>query len=201
MTLANTAFHLNARRHRAWPGPRLILVTDDVRLPDPGPAIRRLPVGSGVLLRHGNDNSGGDAAMLALCRVRRISVLVAGDWRRAARLGADGLHLSESLGRHGVLAAVLGWARRHRRLVTMACHSPAALNRARRLGVDAALLSPVFPTASHPGAKTIGAVRFGLWVRRAGVPVLALGGIDRSTARRLPPGLAAGLAAISGLAR
>ncbi|WP_343868577.1 thiamine phosphate synthase, partial [Caenispirillum bisanense] len=62
------------------------------------------------------------------------------------------------------------------------------------LGADAALLSPVFPTRSHPGAATLGPWRFSLWAGAARLPVVALGGVTAATARRL--GHAAGTAGI-----
>ncbi|TAN65116.1 MAG: thiamine phosphate synthase [Magnetospirillum sp.] len=201
MTLANAARQLNATVRRAWRGPVLLLVTDEVRLPDPLPAMAALPPGSGVLLRHYGDHRrlAIAAAVAAVARRRRLVLLVAGDWRLAARLAADGLHLPEGLARHGVLAPALGWRRRRKCLLTMACHSPAALGRAARLGADAAILSPAFATASHAGTKPVGPLRFGLWAGRAGLPVVALGGITPRTARRLPKGVAAGLAAIGAM--
>jgi thiamine-phosphate pyrophosphorylase len=178
--------------------PRLLLVTDEVRLPDPLAAMARLPPGSGVILRHyGTDRRELARAMVSLARRRRLTLLVAGDWRLAADIGADGLHLPEGLARHGILAGALGWVRRRKALLFVACHGAMALGRARRLGAQAALLSPVFTTASHPGAPVIGPVRFGLWARRAGIPVIALGGMNHQRLRHLP--LAAGMAAISGL--
>ena len=64
---------------------------------------------------------------------------------------------------------------------------------------DAVLLSPVFATRSHPGAPTIGPLRFARWVRESPIPVYALGGIDVPGARRLRHSGAAGFAAIGGL--
>ena len=198
MTLANAARCLNAPRH--WRGPSVLLVTDAVRLPDPLPAMARLPAGGGVLLRHYHSPDRQDLArsVATLARRRRLVLLVAGDWRLAARLRADGLHLPEGLARHGVLAPALGWLRRRGGLLSVACHSRSALGRAVRLGADAALLSPAFATRSHAGARPIGPVRFGLWSRKARLAVIALGGIDQRSARRLPRGSAAGLAAIGG---
>ncbi len=199
MTLAPAAPSLNAVR--PWRGPALILVTDETRLRDPLAAMGLLPPGAGVLLRHYQSPQRPTLglAVAALARRRRLTLLVAGDWRLAARLGASGLHLPEGLARHGVLAPALGWVRRRHRLLLVACHSPAALGRAARLRADAALLSPAFPTASHIGAAAIGPLRFGLWARRARLPVLALGGINRRTVARLPKGAVAGLAAIGAL--
>jgi thiamine-phosphate pyrophosphorylase len=56
---------------------------------------------------------------------------------------------------------------------------------ARRLGADAALLSPVFPTRSHPGGAVLGPVRFRLLARQARLPVIALGGMTGAKARAL----------------
>jgi thiamine-phosphate pyrophosphorylase len=179
--------------------PRLLLLSDPDRLPDPTAAASRLPPGAGLLLRPYRGAAGAEA-LARLCRRRRLVLLVAADWRLAARLGAAGLHLPEGLARHGLLAPALGWVRRHRRLLTVAAHGPAALVRAGRLGAAAALVSPVFPTRSHPGAPTLGPVRLGLWRRWPGPPRLALGGIAPATLRRLPPGAVAGVAAIGALA-
>jgi len=174
MTLADTARQLNSGHPTL---PPLLLVSDEGRLPDPLPAAARLPAGSGIVLRHYG----------------------AAGWRLAAAIGAAGIHLPEGLLRSGRLAPLLGWARRRRILVTAACHDRAALALARRLGLGAALLSPVFATASHPGAPVLGALRFAAWCRRAGLPVLALGGITAVTARRLAGSGAAGLAAVGAL--
>lgn len=196
MTLAEAARRLKFPRSRC---PRLLLVTDPLRLPDPVAAAERLPRGAAILLRHYDDprRFALASALAAVARRRHLALLVAGDWRLAARVGAAGLHLPEYQARRGVLAGALGWQGQRQRLLTVACHSPAALRRAARLGADAALLSPVFATASHPDAATIGAIRFAAWSRRAGLAVVALGGITARSARRLPD--AAGLAAIGGL--
>lgn len=177
--------------------PALILMTDDARLADPAAAIASLPRGSAVILRH-YDDPGREALghrLLALSRVAGVRLLIAGDARLACRLGADGVHLPEWMVRG---AAWRRW-RRPGWLVTAAAHSPAALWHARRAGADAALLSPVFATASHPGAKPLGALRFAAWCREAPLPVYALGGITAETAGRLAASPAAGLAAIGGL--
>ncbi len=186
--------------HRAGKGnrPRLALMTDENRLPDPTAAIRALPPGSLVILRH--YDAPGRAALARrlamLCKSRRLRFLVAGDWRLAARVGADGLHLPENMAKKGPGP----WSRR-RWIVIAAAHSGRALFRAAWAGAGAALLAPVFPTASHPGRPALGAVRFAALVRRSPIPVYALGGIGPGTARRLKGTGAAGFAGIGGIAR
>jgi len=190
-------------RKRVLRLPSLILITDEVRLPDPAAAIDRLPRGSAVILRHYDQPDRPTLArrLSSLCRRRGVRLLIAGDWRLAAAVGAGGVHLPEAAARRGPMA----WGgkaapRRPGFLVTAAAHSPSALWRAARAGADAALLSPAFPTASHPGASAIGAIRFAAWCRIAPVAVYALGGIGPRAARRLQGTEATGFAALGALA-
>lgn len=170
--------------------PRLWLLSDPKRLPDPRAAAARLPRGSAVLAR------GVAPALLQglarLCRARGLRLLVGGDGRAALRLGA-GLHVPER-GAPGLMAFRL--ARRPGALLSVAVHGRAGLARARRLGADAVLISPIFATRSHPGARGLGAHGWAWLARRAGRPAVALGGVDARAARRVPPPVA-GYAAIS----
>lgn len=187
--------------------PACVFIVETMRLGDATGvtgAIARLPRGSAVILR---DYADGDrraraADLASLCRRRRMRLLVgcarSGDARLAVAVGAGGVHLPEGAIAHGA-----GHWRRWRKcgwLVTAAAHTPAAVARARRSGVDAVLLSPVFATASHPGAGTVGPLRFAAWTRAAGLPVYALGGMTAITARRVAASGAIGIAAIGGFA-
>ncbi|MDE2406203.1 MAG: thiamine phosphate synthase, partial [Sphingomonadales bacterium] len=72
------------------------------------------------------------------------------------------------------------------RLLRLAtAHDLRELAAARRARADAVLLSPVFPTRSHPGAATLGPQRFRALATRAGLPVIALGGMTAPRARAL----------------
>jgi thiamine-phosphate pyrophosphorylase len=62
------------------------------------------------------------------------------------------------------------------------------------------IVAPVFPTASHPGATTLGAIRLRLIAQQSPLPVYALGGIDAWTVRNLQGAKLAGVAAIGALA-
>jgi thiamine-phosphate pyrophosphorylase len=191
-TLAKQARRLNARAPRGRGLPALLLLTDEARLPDPCGAAARLPRGAGVILRHyGAPSRAALAARLAaLCRRRGLKLLVAEDWRLAAAVRAQGVHLPERPQRR--FRPRPGW------LVTAAAHSAPALVRAARLGADAALLSPAFPTRSHPGRPALGAVRFARLAHAAPLPVYALGGVNGENARRLRGAI--GVAAIGALA-
>ncbi|QLH40418.1 MAG: thiamine phosphate synthase [Defluviicoccus sp.] len=186
---------------RARPLPRLLLMTDSDRLPDPEKAVRALPPGTGVILRERDvQRRKVLAARLApLCRRRRrrLILLIAADWRLACHIGADGVHLSEAVARSGPRR----WQAIRQRglMVTTAAHSPRALRRAGVLGLDAVLLSPVAVTGSHPLARPLGPLRFARWAALSPLPIYALGGITTEVARRLLPARPAGFAAIDAL--
>jgi thiamine-phosphate pyrophosphorylase len=159
--------------------PPLWLFTDAARLPDPLAAISSLPRGlCGVVFRH--DGAAARAALAQAvakaCRERRLALSVAGDWRLAARVGA-GLHL-----RGG---KILGSPPRRLLRATSSAHSAIEVVRARRAGA-LVFISPVFPTASHPGSRGMGVVRWAIRARAAGRLAAALGGIDGRMARKLP---------------
>lgn len=174
----------------------------DARLPDVVAVAERLPRGAAVVLRDYDDPRREDLGrrLARVCRVRGLVLLVAGDWRLAARLGADGVHLPEGVLRGGRLAPLLGWRRRSGKLLSVAAHGAMAVRRAEAVGADVVLLSPVFPTRSHPGAAVLGAVRFASTARSGGLPVVALGGITAATVKALDGTGAWGVAAIDGLA-
>jgi len=156
----------------------------------------RLPPGSLVIFRHyGWPDRAALARRLArLCRARRLVLVIGADFDLAVALRA-GLHLPEGLAA-GAPPRVRLWQRAGGGPLTVAAHGRIALVRGRRLRADAALLSPVFATPSHPGAPGLGVMRFRGLARRAGLPVFALGGVTRATARKLRSTRAAGLAAV-----
>jgi thiamine-phosphate pyrophosphorylase len=86
--------------------------------------------------------------------------------------------------RGGRRAGVLALPRRA--LVTASAHNQTQLRRAEKAGAHIVFLSPVFPTASHPGAPVLSGLGFRNLARRAGrTTPFALGGINGNTIRRL----------------
>ena len=179
-------------RRRGGGIPPLWLFTDERRLPDPRPAVTRLPRGlAGVVLRHdGNPRRAELGRDLArLCRARRLLLVVAGDVRLAAALRA-GVHLRG--GRWPGSTRVRG-------PLTSSAHSIPELRRAWRAGARLVFVSPLFATASHPNALAMGPARWAQMARRAPVAAAALGGVDATKLRRLPRGCRA-IGAIGALA-
>jgi 8-oxo-dGTP diphosphatase len=83
-------------------------------------------------------------------------------------------------------------------IVAASCHTVEELGHAMAIGLDFVVLGPVKPTASHPGARTLGWEGFRRIAEGASIPVYAIGGLrmsDLDDARRAG---AHGLAMISG---
>jgi thiamine-phosphate pyrophosphorylase len=166
--------------------------TDSGRAPDPLPTIAGLPrFRAGVVFRH--DDAPNRAALAAevakLCKSRGITLVIAGNTRLAARLGA-GVHL------RGGRRPDHFWPRG---LVTSSAHDGAEIRRARLSGAEIVFISPVFATASHPGERCLGPVKWARLARLAGGSAYALGGITGGNIRRLRA--AKGVGAITALSR
>ncbi|HEY5712721.1 MAG TPA: thiamine phosphate synthase [Allosphingosinicella sp.] len=136
-------------------------------------AVGRLPPGAGIVFRH---YSLGPAERLAQFeRVRAASsgrdlmLLLAGPAAVARAWGADGSH-----GRG-----------RGPGLRSGPAHDQKEIRAAEKAGADLVFLSPVFATRSHPGARPLGRVQFGLLARATSLPVIALGGMDAARGESL----------------
>jgi thiamine-phosphate pyrophosphorylase len=188
---------LNRAARLARPLPPLIFLTDPGRTPEPEPIAERLPAGAGVIYRSfgAADATATAARLAAIAGERGLVFLVGLDAVLAEASGAAGVHLPER---------ALGQARGIRRLrpdwlITGAAHGQAGLDAAAEAGIDAALLSPVFPSRSPSPGIPMGPQRFAELVQSARLPVYALGGIVAATALQLTQSGAAGLAAIDGV--
>lgn len=168
-------------------------MTDPKRTPDIERIVARLPRGWGVIFRHfGTPDRVEVGRRLTRIAKGRAVLLVSGDPELARVIGADGVHWPEAK-----LRAVR--VKSPRWIETASAHGRAALARAKAMGVDAAILSPVFDSASSSAGKPIDALAFRALARGAGLPVYALGGINARTAARALSGQksgAAGFAAV-----
>ena len=197
-SLANEIRRLN------FPGagrvPASLFVTDERRMPDLVRAAQSLSPGSGIVFRHYglSERARAECAarLAAVARERGLALFIANDLAIARAVGACGLHLPE----HALAnTRLLHAARAHGLAVTVAAHSWPAVVRAAERSVDAALVSPVFPTASHPGARHLGVLRLAWIASHASVPVYALGGVTDRNVRGVRRCGCAGVAALGAL--
>jgi thiamine-phosphate pyrophosphorylase len=99
---------------------------------------------------------------------------------------ADSALTAREWGADGIYGAPLALSPRRADLLRVAtAHDMREIAQANRVEADALMLSPVFPTNSHPGGKVLGPLRWHSLARQAQMPVIALGGINPATARRL----------------
>lgn len=130
------------------------------------------------------------ADVLGAVRGGAARVLVNGRPDVAVATGAAGVQLPEDgLPVREVRAAFRGL------VIGASCHSRAAAERAERDGADFVVFGPVFPTPGKE-ARAAGVARLAEVARGARIPVLAIGGIDLSTAAAAVAAGARGLAAI-----
>lgn len=179
------------RRHRKLP---MIWLMTDERVGDAAllAAAARLPAGkAGILFRHYHTPQAERRALFdrvaRIARARRLVLMLGGTAAQAQGWRADGWH---GRGRRGGGQALLH---------SMPVHDARELVAALRGGADLIFLSPLFPTRSHPGARTLGPTRFAALARLSSVPVIALGGVRPQHARRVKAMGASGWAAIDGL--
>lgn len=142
--------------------PRVWLVSDARNDAALGIALRRLPRGSGVIFRHYH--------LAPAARSRRLAELRV----LCRRFG------------HRLEIAGTGYGSPAPRRTLATAHDLREVARANRFGAAAVVLSAVYPTRSHPGARPLGPVRFLLVARRSRVPVIALGGMTARRFRGLP---------------
>ena len=149
------------------PLPNVWLISDERNDAGLERALLALPRGSGFIFRHyhlqGAERRARFDRLRRIARSRGHLVVLAGSRAQARRWGAD-----KAYGAGGELAPV---------------HSLRELRRAAR--AEAVLLSPVFPSRSHPGGTVLGPLRWRLIAAHAQVPVIALGGMNPHRARRL----------------
>ncbi len=158
--------------------PALWLLSDrrnDAGLND---ALARLPRGSGFVYRHyhlaDNVRRQRFGELAALARQRDHLVILSGTAEQAEQWLADGLYgPADRLGQPGG------------RLRLATAHSGDELQAAIEARADGVFLSPVFPTASHPGAPVLGAMGFHMLAQQSTIPVIALGGMDARRAEEL----------------
>lgn len=155
---------------RQQPWPRYWLMTDERTGARLWQAIDRMPPKeSGIVFRHyatpAEQRAVTGRRIADICRRRGFTLAVAGDEGLARSLGADLIHNPPEP------PFDLPFSR--------AVHSIEEAEAARDAGAALVFVSPVHPTRSHPDAKPLGKPLALRIARTAGVPAIALGGMDQ----------------------
>ena len=120
----------------------------------------------------------------------------------ALAVGADGVHLRSGDISPQEVNRIWSWGAwfpargpREAPLIGVSCHSPKEIAQAEANGATFAVLAPVFEKKDLPEQPPAGLIELGQ-ASRAGIPVLALGGVTLANARQCLDAGAAGIAAI-----
>jgi thiamine-phosphate pyrophosphorylase len=178
----------------------LYLVTDE--RPDLGPVVRAALEG-GVTCVQVRDKASSTRcfvervrAVLAVARPFGVPVLVNDRLDVALAAGADGLHVGQEDLEPEAARALLGPAR----ILGVTAGDGEAAHRAAAAGADYIGSTAVFPTSTKiDGAPPIGLAGLAAIVRAAVLPVVAIGGIDRTNAGDVMATGAAGIAVVSAI--
>ena len=159
-----------------------VALQNDVRLVQ----VREKDMDAATLQRFAED-------VVTLCHAHGARVLINSDTGLARDTGADGVHLQTAQFIELDTPPVTGmmWA--------ASCHNREELLKAAELGADFAVLSPVLPTRSHPGAPTLGWEGFADACRQLPMPVFALGGMQTGLLDTALAHNAHGIAMLSGI--
>ncbi|MBH04368.1 MAG: thiamine phosphate synthase [Xanthomonadales bacterium] len=121
------------------------------------------------------------ADLQALCRAHETPFIINDDWRLAAEVGADGVHLGQSDGDVAEARAALGPAA----ILGVSCQD--RIDRARQAlaaGADHVSFGRFFVSTTKPDAPPADPAVLAR-ARSLGVPIVAIGGIDADNAARL----------------
>lgn len=129
-------------------------------------ALERLPTGAGVVLRHDQDPERATVAhRIAEVAARRGLILsVAGDVALARSVGARFTHRP-----HGAVGDIP---------FSLPVHTLEEAVSAAGRGASFVFVSPIAATATHPGMPSLGLAKARLLAHAAGLPAIALGGMD-----------------------
>ena len=126
--------------------------------------------------------------LLKFCKMKKLKLLIASDIRLAEDINAHGVHFPEYMIKK---KNKINWVivknikLRKNWIITTAVHSLQAIKNAEFFDIDAALLSPVFSSKSHPNEKNLGINKFSKIVKKTKLPIYALGGINIKNVKSL----------------
>ena len=171
----NTKRNKTLKKYHKMNLPNLWLFTDSHKTLKPVELSKRLPVKSGVIIRHYNSKNKKIIIkdILNVKKRRMLTVLISGEYKRG--LNIDGNHFPQ-------------WANpitNGNKITSMSFHHAKDLRKSINLKADLIFISPVFPSTSHKNKQCLGVIKLGLMARLFKKHVIALGGINNKNIGRL----------------
>ena len=163
--------------------PKIIIVFDEKNFDKRKFSNLKIPKKSAFLLRSYKIKQRKKVAkqLLEFCKMRKLKLIIASDIKLAEDIKAHGVHIPEYLIKKNKVDWIIveKFKLKKNRIITIAAHSLKTLKKAEKNShIDAAFLSPIFSTQSHPGRRILGISKFKKIVKETNLPVYALGGIN-----------------------
>ncbi|MFZ5562861.1 MAG: thiamine-phosphate kinase [Thermodesulfobacteriota bacterium] len=182
---------------------RFYFITDDGGGPAPLEQVKAAILGGATMIQYRNKAFDSRffeeaEAILRLCRANRVPFVVNDNPVLARALGADGVHVGQADGSLETARRIMG----ENALVGVSVSTPGELEMTPVQFCDYIGTGPVFATATKKDAGVvIGLAGLKDMVDRAGVPVVAIGGINASNAASCLSAGASGVAVITCVSR
>ena len=111
--------------------------------------------------------------------MKKIKLFIGSDIKLAEDINAHGIHFPQYMIKKNKInwKSIKNVKSNKKWIITTAVHDIESLKKVEKLNIDAALLSPVFPSKSHPNSKNLGLNKFSKIVKKTKLPIYALGGI------------------------
>ncbi|PPR37969.1 MAG: Thiamine-phosphate synthase [Alphaproteobacteria bacterium MarineAlpha6_Bin4] len=169
--------------------PKVILIFNDNFFDKKKFMNLKIPKKSALLLRSYNSKDRNKIAkqLLKFCKMKKIKLLIGSDIKLAEKINADGIHFPEYMLNKNIInkIAIKKIKSRKNKIITSAAHSLKSIKKAECFGIDAALLSPIFPSKSHPKVKNLGLKKLNKILQKIELPIYALGGINLKNVKSL----------------
>ncbi len=135
-------------------------------------------------------------ALLGLCRSRGVPLIVNDRADIAIAVGADGLHVGQDDMPAALARRLIGGSM----ILGVSAGSPEEARRAAEDGADYVGASPIYSTPTKPDAAApMGLDGLRALVASAGVPIVAIGGVNEGNAAAVLEAGAAGIAVVSAI--
>jgi len=162
--------------------PKVIIIFDDNFFDKKKFSKLKIPKESAFLLRSYKVKERKKIAkqLLKFCKMKKLKLLIGSDIKLAEDINAHGIHFPEYMIKKNKInwMIIKNIKSKKNWIITTAVHSYQAIKKAEFFNVDAALLSPVFQSESHPNKKNLGINKFESIVKKTKLPIYALGGIN-----------------------
>ena len=169
--------------------PKVIIIFDDELFNKKKMLKLKIPKKSAFLLRSYQTKKRKKIAkqLLKFCKMKKIKLLIGSDIKLAKDINAHGVHFPEYMIKENKInwIGIKNIKYRKKWIITTAAHSTRSLKKVEGLDIDAALLSPVFISKSHPNNKCLGLNKFSKIVKKTKLPIYALGGINIKNVKSL----------------